>query len=268
MSALKFQSGDVGFEVSFEHLPIGLRARVFGLGGFDETVACWGKILVEVRKHNPAALLLIDELHGKPLTGPQWHALVDAMRGQGLEQTRIAHVKPAGRNSIEFCELYARAIGIDARVFVDEEAALLWLGYEGKDVIAVGTRDYGELSISKDSDLPGVLRVHISGRSGDAVSVLRAWQEVLDNVRKTGKLQLLAVLDMHGETLSERELTAVVTRLAGLAPKGLRIALLEMHGNRQHYDERAKLLAMERGFNVAVFADEASALLWLRYGED
>lgn len=268
MSALESQSGDVGFEVSFEDIPIGLHARVFGFGGFEETVASWREILVEVRKRNPAALLLIDELHGNPLTGPQWHALVEAMRGQGLEQTRIAHVKPAGRNSIEFCELFARGIGIDARVFEDEEAAVLWLEYEGKDGFAVvGRRDYGELSISRDLDLPGILRVQISGRSGDAVSILRAWQEVLDSVRKTGKLQLLAVLDMHGDTLPERELTAVVTRLAGLAPKGLRIALLEMHGNRQHYDERATLLAMERGFNVAVFADEASALPWLRYGE-
>lgn len=268
MSALESQSGDVEFEVFFKDVPSGLRARVIGQGGYDETVASWRQILVEIRKRKPAALLLIDELDGKPLTGPQWHDLVDAMGGQGLERTRIAHVKPAGRNSIEFCELFARGVGIDARVFEDEEAAVLWLEYESKEGLsAVGTRDYGELSLSRDFDLPGVLRVHISGRSGDAVSVLRAWQEVIDSIRATGMLHLLAVLDMHGDTLQDYELAAVVTRLAGLAPQGLRIALVQTRSNRQDYDERASLLGIERGFSVAVFADEASALLWLRYGE-
>lgn len=245
-----------------------MRARVVGFGGLEETVASWREILVEVRKRNPAALLLIDELHGKPLTARQWQALVDAMRGQGLEQTRIAHVKPAGRNSIEFCELFARDIGIDARVFEDEQTAVLW--FERTDALpGSGQRDYGPLTISRDRDidLPGVLRVRINGRSGDPASVLRVCQEIFNNIRDAGVLHLFGGAGHARGNIVGVRIGCGGDATSRVGPQGLRIALVQTRSNPQVYDERASLLGIERGFSVAVFANEASALLWLRYGE-
>jgi hypothetical protein len=51
------------------------------------------------------------------------------MANHGLEQMRIAHVKPHGLHRIEYCEIFAREAGFDARVFDDEHAAELWLRY-------------------------------------------------------------------------------------------------------------------------------------------
>jgi hypothetical protein len=49
------------------------------------------------------------------------------MADTGLKRFRIAHVKPKGMHEIEFCELYARDAGYDARVFNSEDAAERWL---------------------------------------------------------------------------------------------------------------------------------------------
>ena len=47
----------------------------------------------------------------------------------GLEQVRIAHVRPAGLQQLEYCEIFAVELGFQAHVFVDERAAELWLRY-------------------------------------------------------------------------------------------------------------------------------------------
>ena len=83
----------------------------------------------EVERVRPRALLLVDELRGEPLTSRQWHALVAEMRGSALEGVRIAHVKPFGLSEVEHCEIFAVELGFQARVFVDERAAELWLRY-------------------------------------------------------------------------------------------------------------------------------------------
>ena len=81
------------------------------------------------RARKPGALLLIDELQGRALTAQEWQSLVEGTRGQGLETVRIAHVKPMGLQSVEHCEIYAKEIGLDARVFDSETNARLWLRY-------------------------------------------------------------------------------------------------------------------------------------------
>jgi hypothetical protein len=64
------------------------------------------------------------------------------MAGSGLERVRIAHVKPTGLDHLEYCEIYANAAGIDARVFADEGEAERWLRYGAAavDSAAVPTR--------------------------------------------------------------------------------------------------------------------------------
>jgi hypothetical protein len=106
-----------------------LRARVTGTGSLPSTIAYWLQIAAEVRARKPAALLLIDELQGPALSPDQWQSLVEGMKQQGLETVRIAHVKPLGLQTVEHCEIYAREIGLDARVFDNETNARLWLRY-------------------------------------------------------------------------------------------------------------------------------------------
>lgn len=106
-----------------------LRVHVIGESTLANTIAYWQAILAEVEKEPAAQLLLIDELLGEPLTESEWLSLVRNMSNHGLEQVRIAHVKPHGLQRIEYCEIFARDAGFDARVFDDERAAELWLRY-------------------------------------------------------------------------------------------------------------------------------------------
>jgi len=115
-----------GSAVHFEPHRAGLRVHVTGEISLANTIAYWTRILDEVRK-NPRPVLLVDEMHGDPLGPGDWKELVATMAGTGLEAVRIAHVKPRGLDAVEYCEIYAREAGFEARVFTDENAAALWL---------------------------------------------------------------------------------------------------------------------------------------------
>ncbi len=117
------------FEVRFSRTPSWLRVHVTGESTFGNTLACWQAIATEVARDPVDSLLLVDELQGEPLQEAEWLGLVERMSGQGLEKTRIAHVKPQGLQQIEYCEIFARDAGFVARVFHDEHAAELWLRY-------------------------------------------------------------------------------------------------------------------------------------------
>ena len=106
-----------------------LRAVVRGDGSYANTLEYWRRLATELRERRPGGLLLVDETAGEPLSAKQWQALVETMSGQGLESVRIAHVKPFGLQHIEYCELFAREAGLDARVFTNEKEAALWLRY-------------------------------------------------------------------------------------------------------------------------------------------
>lgn len=117
------------YGVAFAAHPAGLRVEVQGTSTFDNTLAYWQAIVAEVRRRKPAGVLLLDRLQGDPLDAAQWLVLVSSMRGLGLEKIRIAHVRPAGLQQLEHCEIFAVELGFQARVFVDERAAELWLRY-------------------------------------------------------------------------------------------------------------------------------------------
>ena len=107
----------------------GLRAEVRGLRTLDTTIAYWEVILDHVNHRRPRWLLVLDELRGHELKASEWKELVEAMAGRGLEGVRIAHVKPFGLDHIEYCEIYAREAGLDARAFADEGVAERWVRY-------------------------------------------------------------------------------------------------------------------------------------------
>jgi len=111
----------------------GLRAEVRGSRSLETTIAYWEAILDHVRQRRPRWLLVWDELRGNELSAAEWKELVEAMTGRGLEGVRIAHVKPFGLDHIEYCEIYAREAGLDARAFADEGAAERWVRYGSAD---------------------------------------------------------------------------------------------------------------------------------------
>lgn len=120
-----------GLTIQFSRHPLGLRAHATGRSSLANTIACWDAIVAELQHRPDTMLLLVDELRGEPLSADDWQALVTAMAGRGLDRVRIAHVKPAGLQQIEHCQLFAQDAGIDARVFDDEAAGECWLRYGG-----------------------------------------------------------------------------------------------------------------------------------------
>lgn len=106
----------------------GLRVHVRGTETPENTLRYWTRI-AEAVGPDARYLLLIDELRGEPLTEGEWLRLVVAMKGTGIERLRIAHVKPLGLQQVEYCEIFARDAGIEAKVFEDETLAGIWLRY-------------------------------------------------------------------------------------------------------------------------------------------
>ncbi|KGQ18564.1 hypothetical protein LF41_590 [Lysobacter dokdonensis DS-58] len=107
----------------------GLMATVTGLRTLDNTVAYWERIVGAVAEQRPKWLYVCDRLVGDELAISEWRNLVDKMKGRGLEGMRIAHVKPSGMDHLEYCEIFAREAGIDARAFSDAGVADRWLRY-------------------------------------------------------------------------------------------------------------------------------------------
>ena len=117
------------FDIAFSAHPVGLKAEVRGEGSLENTLAYWRAIVMELTTRPAPALLLIDEMHGDPLPEQDWQQLVETIKGTCLDQLRIAHVKPLGLQSVEFCELFALEAGLRARVFSNEDEAINWLRY-------------------------------------------------------------------------------------------------------------------------------------------
>jgi hypothetical protein len=122
-------TGSRELSVAFRRQAGWLRVHVTGESTLENTIAYWQAIAAELQRQPVASILLVEELHGVPLTASQWFELVATMRGSGLERVRIAHVRPEGLHSVEFCEIFARDAGFEARVFDNEPAAEIWLKY-------------------------------------------------------------------------------------------------------------------------------------------
>ena len=120
---------DADYSLEFTRQGAGLRAHVSGQRSLESTIAYWEAILDHVQARRPRWLLVLDELRGHELSASEWRELVVKMVGRGLEGMRIAHVKPFGLDYLEYCEIYAREAGLDARAFADTRVAERWLRY-------------------------------------------------------------------------------------------------------------------------------------------
>ena len=99
--------------------------------------------------------------------------------------------------------------------------------------------------MAADRDIPGVLRIRIHGRGGDAGAALRRWRHHILRAREAGLNRLLVIRDLQGPLISEGELATLVAQLARLDLRGLRVALVQTRHERHHIVVRLLRLALE-----------------------
>lgn len=125
---------------------------------------------------------------------------------------------------------------------------------------------FGPVAMRQDFDIPGVLRVVITGEGGHADAAFERWRHNIQVARDAGLDKLLVVLELTGAVIPEERLAAMIGRVAALGVQGFRVAVVQTRYERQNQDELGVLLAMERGITAGVFPDETTALVWLRHG--
>ena len=127
--------------------------------------------------------------------------------------------------------------------------------------------DFGPVTMQWDRSNPGVLKVTIAGIGGDPEAALRRWRYNFNLARTSNLRSILVVLDLTGPMIPEPQLAAMIADVASEDVGDFRVAIVQLHHERQSHDELGILIAIEHGITARVFTDEASALVWLSYGE-
>jgi hypothetical protein len=127
--------------------------------------------------------------------------------------------------------------------------------------------DFGPVTMHWDRSIPGVLRVVVIGIGGDPDAALRRWLYNFNLARESGLGRILVVLQLTGPMIPEPQLARMIAAVATGDVGDFRVAIVQTRLERQPHDELGILIAIEHGITARVFADEASALVWLRYGE-
>lgn len=254
-----------------------LRAEVAGESTLENTLAYWQAIVSEVRKERPRCLLLVDELRGLPLGEAQWQRLVEAMRGSAMEGVRIAHVKPLGLQKLEYCELYAREAGFDARVFDEEFAAKFWLRYgdqasaewsAGERLASAATGETVEpgFDVAFHQEADSVV-ADVTGWIDEADALIDLFRRCVAELRRSGSRKLLVLDHCRGVVPPEAELRRLILALEGSGFEAVRVAYVDVRGTAVGRIEVAEILGRERGYDVHVFDNPQRARIWLDYGE-
>lgn len=127
--------------------------------------------------------------------------------------------------------------------------------------------DFGPVTMRWDRSVSGVLKVTITGVGGDPDAALRRWRYNFGLARSANLRRILVVLDLTGPLIPEQRLAAMIAAVATEDVGDFRVAIVQLRHERQMHDELGILIAIEHGITARVFAEEASALVWLRYGE-
>jgi hypothetical protein len=114
---------------------------------------------------------------------------------------------------------------------------------------------------------PPLLQVTVTGGEETGLPVsLEYWQRIAVLVRETGARQLLVLDRMQGEVMSDEQLARFFDQLGGSGLEQVRIAYVEGRVDQIQRIEYAELMALERGYDIRMFANESDARLWLRHG--
>ena len=96
---------------------------------------------------------------------------------------------------------------------------------------------------------------------------LAYWLEIAVHLAETGATQLLVLDDLPGEVMTDAELGEFFRAVDGTGLDRARIAYVEGRSDQMVRIEEAELMALERGYRIRMFNNEADARIWLRYGE-
>jgi hypothetical protein len=111
------------------------------------------------------------------------------------------------------------------------------------------------------------LRAYVTGRNGSLECTLGYWRAIAAEVRTLSPGQLLVVDVMDGGVPPPEQLLDFVRQMDVEDFRGLRIAYVEDNPESIPKVELAGIFAHEHGFHVQIFASEAAAMTWLRYGD-
>lgn len=120
------------FDIVFTQTDYGLRAHVTGTNGtLETTLAYWRRIAEEVRRVQPAGVLVVDDMDGEPPPPEQLMTFILSMKGEGMEDVHIAYVErdAAQIPQVELAALMAYEHGFNARIFDREQSAVVWMRY-------------------------------------------------------------------------------------------------------------------------------------------
>lgn len=120
------------FQIDFTPAAYGLRVHVTGVNGtLETTLAYWRRIAEEVRRVRPPGVLVVDDMDGEPPPPEELMTFVLSMKGEGMEDVRIAYVERDAVQipQVELAGLMAYEHGFVARIFDNEDAAAIWLRY-------------------------------------------------------------------------------------------------------------------------------------------
>jgi hypothetical protein len=110
----------------------------------------------------------------------------------------------------------------------------------------------------------GYLRAYVEGDDSLDVS-LAMWRMARAQCERARTGRLLLVEDLAGNVPVEQA-AQVVDEIARLGFADTRIAFVDLRGDPRN-DEQAETLALDGGLEVRVFTDEATARMWLLYGD-
>ncbi len=94
------------------------------------------------------------------------------------------------------------------------------------------------------------------------------WLHIVDKVSACGASALLVLDTLPGEVMNDADLLRFFDSVGGLGLERIRVAYVEGRLDQVPRIEYVEQLALERGFQVRMFANEPEARLWLRYGGD
>lgn len=109
------------------------------------------------------------------------------------------------------------------------------------------------------------LFAHIKGERGTLEIATAYWTDIAQEALKSGLKRVLVIEDIP-EMISIAEVHQLVTSLADLPVKDVRIAFVDLYAEHSSLNEFGILVSENRGFTAQSFDTEEAAEAWLLAG--
>lgn len=114
---------------------------------------------------------------------------------------------------------------------------------------------------------PPLLCVQVFGNEDSSLPVTSEyWITIIRRLRALGASQLLVLDAKESDVMSSEDLERFFAAIAGLGLEQAKIAYVEGRVDQMPRIQEAEIMAMERGYKIRMFGNEADARIWLRYG--